>query len=76
VLLKQPHLIKKEVLVQDLVVEPAPVAEKDREVVFMNVVRPGDQADGVPVVWRMSACGTTRFQLYLSCSGHAASRRF
>jgi hypothetical protein len=50
VLLKQPRLARKEALVQDLVVEPAPVAEKDREVVFVNVVRPSNQADDTPVV--------------------------
>jgi hypothetical protein len=76
VLLKQPRLARKEALVQDLVVEPAPVAEKDREVVFVNVARPGNQADGVPVIWRVSACGAARFQIYLGCSSHAANRRF
>ena len=61
---------------RDLAAEPAPVAQKDREVVFVNVARPGDQVDGAPVVWRVSACGAAQFQVYLSCSGHAVSRHF
>ena len=75
-LLKQLRLVGKEVLVRDLVAEPAPVAQKDREVVFVNVACPGDQADGAPVVWRVSAYGAAQFQVYLGCSGHAVSRRF
>ena len=49
-LLKQPCLTRKKVLVRDLAIEPAPVTQKDREVVFINVVRPGDQAGGASVV--------------------------
>ena len=61
---------------QNLATELVQVAQKYREVVFINIAHPTNQVDGALAVQHIFTCGAMQFQVYPSYSDYIVSKYF